>query len=183
MYRTHPRRSRSREDNFLKISLWKSGRRVFRLRYMPRTTTHERRGAYDQANKVVRVFVLLLVSKALWCWSPFCRMIDKHSPELWTKSTAVLTLCSRNFWEEVTTSISSFVGTLRCKKPFCDFHVSEVKPANKPTENVGSFMGMHLMANNVEQESFVINEKKKQGKYDKLTLGGKSWHIKRNKTI
>ena len=164
MYRTHPRRSRSREDNFLKISLWKSGRRVFRLRYMPRTTTHERRGAYDQANKVVRVFVLLLVSKALWCWSPFCRMIDKHSPELWTKSTAVLTLCSRNFWEEVTTSISSFVGTLRCKKPFCDFHVSEVKPANKPTENVGSFMGMHLMANNVEQESFVINEKKKTGR-------------------
>ena len=50
-------------------------------------------------------------------------------------------------------------------------------------ENVGRFMGMHLMANNVEQESFVINKKKKLGEYDKLTFGGKSWHIKRNKTI
>ena len=49
-------------------------------------------------------------------------------------------------------------------------------------ENVGRFMGMHLMANNVEQESLVIN-KKKLGEYDKLTFGGKSWHIKRNKTI
>ena len=141
MYKTHPRISRSREDNFLKISLWKSGRRVSRPRYMPRTTTHERKGAYDQANKVVRVFVLLLVSKALCCWSPFCRMIDQHSPELWTKSTAVLTLCSRNFWDEVTTSMSSLVGTLRCKKQFCDFQVSEVKPANKTHGKRRTFHG------------------------------------------
>ena len=59
-----PHLCKSLEDHFSTVPLLTSGRRVSRLRYVLRTTTH---ADYDQSNKPVLVFVLVLVlvSKAL----------------------------------------------------------------------------------------------------------------------